>query len=52
MAIKQQVRWSDEGAYALALVRVADLNEELSAASFMRVTQFHPSAVEDRQDIL
>jgi hypothetical protein len=30
MAKKQQMRWSDEGAHALALVRVADLNDELS----------------------
>jgi hypothetical protein len=38
MAKKQQMRWSDEGAHALALVRVADLNDELSAESFTPVT--------------
>jgi hypothetical protein len=46
MAKKQQMRWSDEGAHTLALVRVADLNEELSAESFTRVTRFRPSVVE------
>ncbi|MDQ6680541.1 MAG: hypothetical protein M3Y67_06200 [Pseudomonadota bacterium] len=30
MAKKQQVRWTDEGAHCLALVRVADINGELS----------------------
>jgi hypothetical protein len=46
MAKKQQMRWSDEGAHTLALVRVADLNEELSAESFTPVAQFRPSVVE------
>jgi hypothetical protein len=40
------MRWSDEGALALALVRVADLNEEISAESLTPVTQFRPSVVE------
>ncbi len=34
MAKKRHMRWSDEGAHALALVRVADLNGELSPQSF------------------
>lgn len=34
MAKRRQMRWSDEGAHALALVRVADLNGELSPQSF------------------
>jgi hypothetical protein len=46
MAKKQQMRWSDEGAHALALVRVAELNEELSAESFTPVTRFRPRVVE------
>jgi hypothetical protein len=33
MAKKQQMRWSDEGAHAMALVRVADLNGERSIDS-------------------
>jgi hypothetical protein len=33
MAKKQQMRWSDDGPHTLALVRVADLTEELSASS-------------------
>jgi hypothetical protein len=35
MAKKQQIRWSDEGAHAFALVRVADLNWELSIDQFL-----------------
>jgi hypothetical protein len=38
MAKKQQMRWSDDGAHALALVRVADLNGELSIDSLGDVT--------------
>ena len=33
MAKKRQMRWTDEGAHCLALVRVADLNGELSSRS-------------------
>jgi hypothetical protein len=36
---KQQMRWCDEGAHHLALVRVADLNGELTARTFGRITQ-------------
>jgi hypothetical protein len=32
--LKQQMRWSDEGAHVLALVRVEDLNGDLSARTF------------------
>ena len=39
MAKKQQMRWSDEGAHALALVRVADLNGELSTETVGEITQ-------------
>ncbi len=39
MAKKQQMRWSDEGAHVLALVRVADLNGELSVDSLVDITQ-------------
>jgi hypothetical protein len=46
MAKKQQMRWSDEGAHTLALVRVADLNEELSAELLTPVTQCRPNVVE------
>jgi hypothetical protein len=46
MAKKQQMRWSDEGAHSLALVRVADLNGELSAESFGQMTQYRPRVVE------
>ena len=34
MAKKRQMRWSEEGAHALAQVRVADLNGELSPKTF------------------
>jgi hypothetical protein len=34
MAKKCHMRWSDEGAHAFALVRVADLNGKLSPQSF------------------
>jgi hypothetical protein len=34
LAKKRHMRWFDEGAHALALVRVADLNGELSPQSF------------------
>ena len=36
----------DEGAHLLALVRVAELNGELSVQSFSHITQFRPSVVE------
>jgi len=39
MAKKQQMRWTDEGARVVALVRVADLNGELSADAFGHVTR-------------
>jgi hypothetical protein len=39
MAKRQQMRWCDEGAHHLALVRVADLNGELTARTFGRITQ-------------
>ena len=39
MAKKRQMRWSDEGAHALVLVRVADLNGELSPRTFGDATQ-------------
>ena len=38
MAKKQQMRWSDEGAHVLALVRVADLNGALSVDSLGDIT--------------
>jgi len=43
---KYNVDTSNEGAHTLALVRVADLNEELSAEWFTPVTQLRPSVVE------
>jgi hypothetical protein len=46
MAKKQQMRWSDEGAHALALVRVADLNGELSIDSLGEFTLPRRSDVE------
>jgi hypothetical protein len=46
MAKKHQMRWSDEGAHHLALMRVADLNGNLSARSFGRITQPRRSVVE------
>jgi hypothetical protein len=46
MAKKRQMRWSDEGAHVLALVRVAELNGELSAESFGHITQFRPRVIE------
>jgi hypothetical protein len=39
MAKKQQMRWSDEGAHVLALVKVADLNGDLSAQTFGVITR-------------
>ena len=39
MAKKRQMRWSDAGAHALAQVRAADLNGELSPHSFGYPTQ-------------
>ena len=39
MAKKRQMRWSDAGAHALAQVRVAELNGELSPRSFGYPTQ-------------
>jgi hypothetical protein len=44
MAKKQQMRWTDEGAHVVALVRVADLNGELSADAFGHVTRPRRSA--------
>jgi hypothetical protein len=38
VAKKQQMRWSDEGAHVLALVRVADLNGALSVDSLGDIT--------------
>jgi hypothetical protein len=46
MAKKQQMRWTDEGAHVVALVRVADLNGELSAESFGQVTRPRRSAID------
>jgi hypothetical protein len=46
MAKKQQMRWCDEGAHHLALVRVADLNGELTARTFGRITQPRRRAVD------
>lgn len=34
MAKRRRMRWSDEGAHALVLVRIADLNGEVSPQSF------------------
>jgi hypothetical protein len=45
MAKKQQMRWSDEGAHHLVLLRVADLNGKLSVRDFGRITQPRRSAV-------
>jgi hypothetical protein len=39
MAKKQQMRWSDKGAHVLALVRVEDLNGDLSARTFGVMTR-------------
>jgi hypothetical protein len=33
MAKRQQMRWTDEGAHCVVLVRVADINGELSPQS-------------------
>jgi hypothetical protein len=46
MAKKQQMRWTDEGAHVVALVRVADLNDELSADAFGHVTRPRRSAID------
>jgi hypothetical protein len=46
MAKKRQMYWSDEGAHVLALVRVAELNGELSVQTFGHITQTRPSVVE------
>jgi hypothetical protein len=46
MTKKQQMRWSDQGAHHLALLRVADLNGKLSARSFGRITQPRRSVVD------
>jgi hypothetical protein len=46
MAKKQQMRWTDEGAHVVALVRVADLNGELSADAFGHVTRPRRSAID------
>jgi hypothetical protein len=46
MAKGQQMRWCDEGAHHLALVRVADLNGELTARTFGRITQPRRCAVD------
>lgn len=42
----QQMRWYDEGAHHLALVRVADLKGELTARTFGRITQPRRCAVD------
>ena len=42
MAKKRQMRWSDAGAHALAQVRAAELNGELSPRSFGYPTQVRP----------
>jgi hypothetical protein len=46
MAKKRQMRWSDEGAHVLALVRVEDLNGDLSAHTFGAITRLRGSAVD------
>jgi hypothetical protein len=46
MAKKQQMRWSDEGAHLLALVRVADLNGELSIDTLDDITRPRRSDLE------
>ena len=46
MAKKRKMRWSDEGAHLLALVRVADLNGDLSPRTFGVPTQPRRSVVE------
>jgi hypothetical protein len=46
MAKKQQMRWTDEGAHVVELVRVADLNGELSADAFGQVTRPRRSAID------
>ena len=46
MAKKRQMRWSDEGAHVLALVRVADLNGELSPRTFGVPTRPRASATD------
>ena len=45
MAKKRQMRWSDAGAHALAQVRAADLNGELSPRSFGYPTQERQATV-------
>jgi hypothetical protein len=46
MAKKQQMCWSDQGAHLLALVRVADLNGDLSPQTFGVVTRPRRSVVD------
>jgi len=46
MAKKQQMRWTEEGAHVVALVRVADLNGELPADAFGQVTRPRRSAID------
>jgi len=40
------MRWSDEGAHHLALLRVADVNGKLSIRGYGRITQPRQSAVD------
>ena len=46
MAKKRQMRWSDEGVHVLALVRVEDLNGDLSAHTFGVMTRPRLSAID------
>jgi hypothetical protein len=46
MAKKRQMRWSDEGARVLALVRVEDLNGDLAAHTFGAMTRTRRSAID------
>ena len=43
MAKKQQMRWTNEGAYCLAQVRVADLNGELSVQRIAALAKTSPA---------
>ena len=46
LLLEFNLRWSDQGAHHLTLLRVADLNGKLSARSFGRVTQARRQVVD------
>jgi hypothetical protein len=45
MAKKQQMRWSDDGAHCMVLIRVADINGELSPQSLAALPKVKSGAI-------